>query len=172
MFETLKIEALCILTAIIYGITHDMVTAHVCIEYFTIGHRDVYPHIDAPAWRYALYWGVVATWWVGAPLGLLVILAARASRRWPRFSARRVARPLLLVIGLQWVAAMCVLAVSYLVLGDGFQRGGLGVRVPEEAHRAFVAAWYTHLFSYGAGAASALVVCGLVLHGRWRASKA
>lgn len=169
MIETLKIEAMCILAAIIYGIAHDMVTAHVCIEYFTIGHFDVYPGGDTPAWRYALYWGVAATWWVGTALGLLVILAGRVSSRWPRLSARQVAKPMIVVLGVQWVAAMCVLAISYMVLGSGFEaRDRLSSAVPLEAHRGFVADWITHLFSYGAGLASALILCALVVRQRWK----
>ena len=45
--ETLKIVVLCIVSAIVYGILHDQVTARVCVEYFTIGHPPIF-HTDDP----------------------------------------------------------------------------------------------------------------------------
>lgn len=43
----------------IYGITHDLITAHLFPEYFTVHHHDVgYTH---PV-QLAFFWGVLATW--------------------------------------------------------------------------------------------------------------
>ena len=36
MFESVKIVLFCIVAACAYGIAHDMVTVHVCVEYFTV----------------------------------------------------------------------------------------------------------------------------------------
>jgi len=36
--QAIAIVALCIGSAVAYGILHDQVTARVCVEYFTIGH--------------------------------------------------------------------------------------------------------------------------------------
>ena len=39
----ITIVALAVLAGITYGILHDQVTAHVCVEYFTIGHPALIP---------------------------------------------------------------------------------------------------------------------------------
>ncbi|MCC6572762.1 MAG: hypothetical protein IT462_03135 [Planctomycetes bacterium] len=49
MIDGLKIVGLCVLAAIIFGIAHDMVTAHVCVEYFSIGHRNIFGDQTGPA---------------------------------------------------------------------------------------------------------------------------
>jgi hypothetical protein len=40
--EFLKIVALCIVAAVVYGIVHDQVTARICLEYFTEFHPPVF----------------------------------------------------------------------------------------------------------------------------------
>jgi hypothetical protein len=57
--ETLKIVGFAALAAIVYGIGHDQVTAHLCVEYFTIGHPPIFP--TASPFLLALGWGVIAT---------------------------------------------------------------------------------------------------------------
>ena len=47
-----------------YGILHDLITAHVCVEYFTIGHPRIVDS-ESPL-VLALVWGVVAMWAVFA----------------------------------------------------------------------------------------------------------
>ncbi len=64
------------MAAISYGIVHDQITARICVEYFTVGHPRL-TDSDLPT-VLALFWGVVATWWVGLPLGLGLAFAARA----------------------------------------------------------------------------------------------
>src|SRR5262249_11114159 len=77
--EWLKIIGLGVVGAIAYGIAHDNVTARVCVEYFTIGHVPIFG-TENPT-LLALGWGVLATWWVGLGLGLLLALACRRGRR-------------------------------------------------------------------------------------------
>lgn len=60
MRESVCIVVLGILGAVLYGIVHDNVTARICLEYFTIGHRRAFAS-DSPT-LHAMYWGVVATW--------------------------------------------------------------------------------------------------------------
>ncbi len=107
--EVLRIWGMCIAAAILYGIVHDQVTARVCVEYFTVYH----PHVinSTSPTLLALTWGVLATWWVGAILGYLLVLAARLGRR-PRLTACDLLRPLLLVL-----AAMAVVALGAGVIG-------------------------------------------------------
>lgn len=41
VMQWLAIVAVSVLAAMVYGICHDQVTAHVCVEYFTIAHPKV-----------------------------------------------------------------------------------------------------------------------------------
>jgi hypothetical protein len=76
--QSLKIGAITVLASVTYGILHDQGTARICVEYFTIGHARLIDSDSPTVW--ALYWGVIATWWVGLPLGIGLALAARAGR--------------------------------------------------------------------------------------------
>ena len=73
----LRIVLLAVAAAIAYGILHDQVTARVAIEYFTVAHPRIVESEDPTV--LGLVWGVVATWWVGAILGTLLAVAARAA---------------------------------------------------------------------------------------------
>ncbi|WP_395090968.1 hypothetical protein [Armatimonas sp.] len=64
MREALKIIVLTVGLSCAYGIAHDQITARVCIEYFTIGHFSP-TNISWTPTVLGLYWGIVATWWVG-----------------------------------------------------------------------------------------------------------
>ena len=69
--EFIKILFFSVVAAIFYGILHDQVTAHICVEYFSIAHPPVFT-TNSP-FLLALGWGIIATWWVGLPLGLLAL---------------------------------------------------------------------------------------------------
>ena len=97
--QSLAIVLLCVAAAVVYGVLHNQVTARVCVEYFTIGHPPLF-YTDSPI-RLAIGWGVIATWWVGLILGILLALAARAGYP-PPVPVERLVRPvlrLLLVMG-------------------------------------------------------------------------
>ncbi|HEY1799447.1 MAG TPA: hypothetical protein VGG46_00820, partial [Terriglobales bacterium] len=93
--ETLKIWLLSIASAIFYGILHDQITARICVEYFSIAHPTILPLTSPTA--LALEWGVLATWWVGAILGILLSIAARIGKR-PLVTARALIRPLAILL--------------------------------------------------------------------------
>lgn len=70
---------LCVLAAVLYGILHDLVTAHICVEYFTVAHPVVVASKDPLVM--AVVWGVLATWWVGLILGVGLSAAANLGTR-------------------------------------------------------------------------------------------
>jgi len=76
--QALAIIAMCVAMAVAYGIVHDQITVRICLEYFTVGHPPVFPTSDPTL--LALGWGVIATWWVGLLLGILLACAARRER--------------------------------------------------------------------------------------------
>jgi len=95
-----------ILLSIAYGILHDMVTAHVAVQYFTEYH----PHLvdsKSPIVM-ALLWGVVATWWFGAMAGLVIGIADVVGKS-PIVPAHAVLK-------LAGKALLVVLALAMLVL--------------------------------------------------------
>ena len=77
--QSCKIVLTCVFAAVLYGIIHDQFTAHICVEYFSVFHPPVFS-TTSPA-LLALGWGVIATWWMGAFLGVLLAIAARAGSR-------------------------------------------------------------------------------------------
>ena len=155
--QGLRIIGLTILAAVGYGILHDQVTARICVEYFTIGHPPLLP-TESPTWL-AIGWGIVATWWVGLPLGILLAAAARAGHR-PKWTARQLRRPIAVLLLCMGACA----AVAGIVGGILALRGAvwlvppLAARVPADRHVAFLVDLWMHSASYLAG-----VVGGFVL---------
>jgi len=139
-----------ILASIIYGVIHDQVTARICVEYFTIGHPQL---IDSESPTVlGLYWGVVATWWVGLPLGIGLAIAARAGKR-PKLDWSQLVRPILVLLcGMYGIAILAGL-IGFLTSNMGVfslvER--LATRVPEEKHIAFLTVGWAHSGSYLAG---------------------
>lgn len=159
-----------IAAAVFYGIAHDQVTARVCIEYFTIGHPPVFKTTSPTL--LALGWGVLATWWVGLPLGGCLACAARLGT-WPRLTVRDLVRPtlvLLLVMGM--VAAF--FGWRGLVRADAGEvklPPALFSAVPPEKHAAFIADWFAHTASYATGGLGGLSLCLWTLRKRRQAMK-
>src|SRR5262245_9614369 len=107
----------CVFAAVVYGIVHDMVTARVCVEYFTIGHTPIFGTDDPTV--LALGWGFLATWWVGAILGVVLALAAREGSRPPRSLASLVRAVMLLML----VTGACALVagvIGWFVANQGW----------------------------------------------------
>lgn len=148
--KALAIIGLSVLAAIAYGIVHDQITARICVEYFTIGHARLI-HSDSPA-VLGLFWGVVATWWVGLPLGIGLAVAARSGSRrqlGPKELVPSLVRLLLVMFALATVAG----CLGYF----GSKAGAfiliepLASRVPADRHVAFLTCGWAHGASYVAG---------------------
>jgi len=110
MFESVKIVLFCIVAACAYGIAHDMVTVHVCVEYFTVAHPPVFP--TASPLLLALGWGIIATWWVGLLLGVPLAAVCRIGRR-PVLPSRSIIRPVLLLLVALYAASMLAGCIGY-----------------------------------------------------------
>jgi hypothetical protein len=98
--QSLRIILTCVVAAVLYGIVHDQFTAHICVEYFSVFHPPVFSTTSPTL--LALGWGVIATWWMGAFLGVLLAFAARTGSR-NKMDASELVRPiskLLAAIGL------------------------------------------------------------------------
>ena len=156
--HAIRIILLCIASAIVYGIAHDLVTARVSIEYFTIGHPRVL-QTDSPT-VLAIIWGVAATWWVGLMLGVSLALTSRMGAR-PKLIAKSHVRPIVLLL-----IAMAICAAIAGIIGFNFARTGtvtligrLAANVPEEKHVPFIAALWAHTASYLVGLSGGIILC-------------
>jgi hypothetical protein len=146
-----------VLAAIIYGIIHDQVTARICVEYFTIGHARLIDS-DSPT-VLGLFWGVVATWWVGLPIGIGLAIAARAGRR-PKLTCAQLIRPISILLCCMFCVAILAGLIGYFTSSAGVFHlvERLASRIPEDKHVAFLTAGWAHSGSYLAG-----IVGGIVL---------
>jgi hypothetical protein len=157
--ESLKIVFYSIAAGVLYGIIHDQITVRICAGYFTLFHPRLLPE-DFPPTLVALAWGVVATWWAGAILGLLLALAARAGSR-----AELAAASLLPSIG----KLLLVMAGSATLFGIiGFVLASNGVifpplwvqsQLPPSRFPNFMADWWAHTASYASAFLGGMVLC-------------
>jgi hypothetical protein len=167
------IVLLCVFAAVAYGVAHDMVTARVCVEYFTIGHPPIFGTDDPTI--LALGWGFLATWWVGAILGIALAIAAREGSRPPRTIASLV-RPVVLLMLVTGVCAVVAGVIGWATAG----RGGMVLLpplhaahdLPPEKQAAFLADLWAHNASYLVGFVGGLVVCVRVWRSRDRSPDA
>jgi len=160
--ERIKIIFGCIVASVLYGIVHDQFTARICVEYFTEFHPPVFA-TQSPT-LLGIGWGIIATWWAGAIIGLLLSTAARSGTR-NRLAARQLAPSV--------ACLMIAMALCALVFGTiGYFRGAVPADVqellPRELHRRFLADWWAHSASYASGFLGGLTLCVIVLVKRFR----
>jgi len=169
MTAALKILLICILAAVVYGIIHDQFTARICVEYFTIGHEPIFG-TENPT-LLGLGWGVIATWWMGAFLGVPMAVACRAGKR-PKIEPAAIIRPLgrlLLVMG---ILATISGLTGYLLASAGKIQlwGTIANRVPADRHVVFLADLWAHNMSYASGFFGGWVVIARTWHKRRKAA--
>jgi hypothetical protein len=168
-FNFIAIIGLAIAAAVVYGILHDLVTAHLCAEYFTIARPRIVES-ESPV-VLALVWGVVATWWMGVLLGVLLAVACRAGK-WPKRSTRDVAP----MVGKLLVAMACCAVVAGLAAYGLSTLGALTVPmyylklIPTETLPRFAAALWAHNASYASGILGGLFMIVRVWRARRRSS--
>jgi hypothetical protein len=166
--ESLRIILLSVVAAMIYGILHDQITARVCVEYFTIGHPQLFVIPTNDPTRLGIGWGIVATWWVGMPLGIALAVAAQVGARPPR-TARSVIMPITTLLSIMAVGALAAGLIGWLLARRGtvFLLNPLAELVPREKHSAFLADLWAHSASYLVGIVGGivLVIC------TWRSRK-
>jgi len=148
--EAIRIALLALVAAIAYGVAHDQVTARICVEYFTIGHPPIFP--TASPTLLALGWGVIATWWVGLPLGCLLALAARVGQR-PKLAAAALRRPLAILLATMGSAAFLAGLVGGLLASRGtvWLAAPFDQIVPPDRHTPFLIDLWAHSASYFTG---------------------
>ncbi|MHB1034354.1 MAG: hypothetical protein ACYC35_04240 [Pirellulales bacterium] len=153
-----KIILLCTVAAVVYGIVHDQITARVCIEYFTIAHPPLF-RTTSPT-LLAVCWGIVATFWVGLLLGVVLVQVSQSAGA-PGVPIARIGA---LVAALLVTMAMAASLAG--ILGFELSRRShiaipayLARVILESRHDRFMAVWFAHGASYLVGlAGSALLI--------------
>jgi hypothetical protein len=169
--EIVKIVAVAVFAAIAYGITHDQATAHLCVEYFTIAHPPVFATLS-PFWL-AVGWGIIATWWLGLALGVLLALAARFGAR-TKFGLAELLPSIVLLAAVTAASAASIGLAGYTIAGQGV------IALPPELtgalaadhQAACMAAWMAHGTSYAVALLGGLFIVGLAWYRRGLAPRA
>lgn len=158
MRETLKIILLSVGAAILYGILHDQITARICVEYFTIFHPPVFM-TQSPT-LLGIGWGILATWWVGAFLGILLAVAARAGSR-PSLTAAHLLRPIGKLLLVMTTSATLLGVVGFILARHGMisPPEWVAFRLSAPAQCRFMADWWAHSASYASGFIGGIVLC-------------
>jgi hypothetical protein len=167
LVNVLSIILLSIAAAVTYGILHDQITARICVEYFTIGHPPVFATDDPTL--LGLGWGILATWWVGLILGILLALAARMGPR-PKLAARQLVRPLaimLLIVG-AFATLAGLVGHAAAVRGWVVLLEPMASILPRERHVPFITNLWIHLASYAGAFLGGVILCILVFRRRHR----
>lgn len=164
--QSLKIVLTCVLAAMLYGILHDQFTAHICVEYFSVFHPPVFS--TTSPMLLALGWGVIATWWMGAFLGVLLAFAARAGSR-NKISARELLRPISQLLVVMGLSAAVAGIVGYVLTSRALiaPPGWVASILPPPRHARFMADWWAHNASYFFGFFGGILVCGLTIRKRF-----
>lgn len=151
-----KIILLCIAAAVVYGVVHDQITARVCVEYFTIGHPDIF-QTDSPT-LLGLGWGIIATWWAGVLIGIPLAVASRIGPH-PKRDAGSLVVPITKLLGIMAccaaVAGLIGFSLAMLHLVKLF--GPIARSIPLEKHPYFIADLWAHLASYFTGFVGGIV---------------
>jgi hypothetical protein len=168
--QYLAVFLLSILAAVTYGIIHDQFTARICVEYFTIAHPPVFATMDPTL--LGIGWGIIATWWVGAILGVPLALAARLGR-WPKRSAASLVKPIAVLLIIMACCAALAGAAGYFLGNSGWLTLGkaLAQRIPAVRYPRFFADAFAHLASYGVGLLGGLVLVVWVIDSRRRTER-
>lgn len=148
---------LSVVSAIVFGIIHDQITARICVEYFTIGHPPIF-HTESPT-LLAFGWGVVATWWVGLMLGFPLACAARlgSSRA---LVAKELIKPIGILLGVMGMGAFLAGIIGFTLASKGSIRltDAFGSKIPESKHIPFIVDMWTHSASYLFGFVGGIVL--------------
>lgn len=163
--ESVKIVFLSILAGILYGILHDQITARICIEYFTVFHPRLIAS-DSPT-LLGLLWGVIATWWAGAILGIPLALAARAGSR-RKLAAKDLLPYIARLLLLMAISAAACGTVGFALTSKGSLSPPYWVRIqiPPSRFSVFMADWWAHNASYDSAFLGGFVMCFLVYRRR------
>jgi hypothetical protein len=118
----------------------------------------------------ALFWGTVATWWVGAGLGVGAAACARVGS-WPKLGARQLFKPILLLLAVTGLGSLVAGILGYYL----FKQGKIDPRIywpslcmlEQNKQYACFANACAHEAAYTIGECGGLVLLGWILYKRF-----
>lgn len=154
---SIKIIFISVLSAIIFGILHDLLTAHFCVEYFTMGHPKVIDS-NSPI-LLALTWGVLATWWVGLILGIIIAIAANVGNK-NHIEIGVIVKNVIRLLVIMMILAIVMGIIGFLLGKNGtvYLIGQIQYEIPKGKHPFFIADLWAHLTSYAVGFAGGIIL--------------
>ena len=157
-----RLAAFSMFGAICFGILHDLVTAHIYVEYFTVHHPKLVESTSPIVM--ALLWGVLATFWVGLPIGIVLHFANELGSS-PHLEETRIRALIVRGLVMLLLSSMAVLLIVYLMIN----LIPMDKRKPDfdEARRAMSVA-ITHMYSYMGGTAVGVSLALRILYLRSR----
>lgn len=156
--ECLAIWSLAMLAAVICGVLNTQIAARVSIEYFTLGMPADFK-VENLTW-FAIKTGVLQTWWLGAALGTLLAIAARAGNR-PRFKWQFFIRPMFGLVLMMTLVAMAAGIFGYVATRNGALELYYSVarHIEPVKRAAFMGNQCAQLAAYWAAAISGTYLC-------------
>jgi hypothetical protein len=142
-----QVILLSLLAAITYGILHDQITAHLCVEYFTIAHPPLF-HTESPT-LLAFCWGIIATAGLGAVLGAILAEVSQSANL-PPYPLPRLCRSLLLLLAIMALSAFLAGLLGFELSAHGILHlpHPFSQLIPPARHARFMAVWFAHIASY------------------------
>jgi hypothetical protein len=148
--QVVKIVLLCTLATIAFGVVHDQITAHLCVEYFTIAHPPIF-HVTSPA-LLGLCWGIAASIGPGIIVGVLLALVSQSAGL-PPTPVRTLLGTICVLLAIMALSATLAGIIGYelsrrsvIALPASFKE-----LVPVGQHDRFMAVWFAHAASYLVG---------------------
>jgi hypothetical protein len=160
--EALKIGWLCVLAAVLFGVLLDLVTAFVCIQYFTAYHGHRFSS-ESP-WAQGLSWGLFDFWWRGAILGLVAATLSRWTSL-PKLTWTNLSWPLVAVAAATYIASFVSGVTAFYLIRDTPLKVLKNAPQVIDAHlsadqeRGFTADLYAHVAGQWTMLACAILLC-------------
>jgi len=126
------------------------------VEYFTIFHPPVFTTTSPTLLAFG--WGVIATWWAGAMIGVLLAIAALAGSN-PRMYAWQLAPYILRLLLVMALSALMFGCIGYWW---GHMPEGMANVLPANMERRLLADLWAHSASYASGFLGGMALCVLV----------
>lgn len=144
---------------IAYAMVQDQFSAHLCPEYFTIGHPPI-PNLQNPV-LLGMAWGFLGGFPGGIAIGVPVSLACGAGKRPPLEFRPLAPRLAALLVFMALVTAICAASAAYNSSVVNIKIGPpWDTAVPLEHQRAFFIVACAHFGTYLSALAGGLALCG------------
>lgn len=158
---SVKIILSTLFAAICFGIIHDMITAHLCVEYFTIGHPKIIES-ESPV-LLALLWGVIATWWVALPMGILIAGFSQFGKN-PNLEFQDIMSLILKLLLIMFGIALIAGIIGYVLtdLKIIYLTPRFAELIDSSKHSKFLAAGWAHTSSYLSGIIGTIFICIII----------